>query len=96
MEPSYNVPCRKTINTRIQGQYNEKVDYIREKLMTINLVSLRSDCWTYRNVDSYITVTGNFINNFWQIESFNICTKEITLSHTSENLFETIQSVITE
>lgn len=64
--------------------------------MTLNSVSLSTDCWTSRNVDSYITVTGHFINNFWQLESFNICTKEITHSHTSENLFETIQSVITE
>ncbi|KAE9522942.1 hypothetical protein AGLY_016573 [Aphis glycines] len=42
------------------------------------------------------SVTGHFINNFWQLQSFNICTKEITHSHTSENLFETIQTVITE
>ncbi|KAL4091922.1 hypothetical protein QTP88_026529 [Uroleucon formosanum] len=96
MEPSYNVPCRKTITTLKQGQYNEKVDYIKEKLMNINSVSLSTDFWTSRNVDSYITVTGHFINNFWQLEFFNICTKEITHSHMSENLFETIQSVITE
>ncbi|KAL4103999.1 hypothetical protein QTP88_019312 [Uroleucon formosanum] len=44
MESSYNVPCKKTITTRIQGQYNEKVDYIKEKLMTINSVSLSTDC----------------------------------------------------
>jgi len=44
IEPSYNVPCRKTITIRIQEQYNEKVDYIKEKLMTINAVTLSTDC----------------------------------------------------
>jgi hypothetical protein len=77
MESSYNVPFRKTIITRIQGQYNEKFDYIKEKLMTINAVSLSTDCWTSRNVDSYITITDHFINIFLAIRILAIITQPI-------------------
>lgn len=48
--------------------------FIKEKLMTINSIALSTDCWTSKNVDSYITVTGHFITNFRQLEFFNICT----------------------
>lgn len=51
-EPSYMVSCSKTTTTRIQGQCNEKVYYIKEKLMILNSVALNTDCWTFRNLDS--------------------------------------------
>lgn len=59
--------------TSIQAMYNAKDNCTKEKCMNINSVALNTDYWTSRTIDSYITITGHFITDCWQLKSFNVC-----------------------
>lgn len=94
LEPNYVIPDAKTITTRIQGQYAEKIDYIKTKLTNVKSVALSTDCWMIRNTNAYVTVMGHFINDNWELNSFHICTQQISYNHSSENLSAAIQNVL--
>ena len=55
---------------------------------------MTTDAWTSLVIDSYITITGHFIDNDWMLRCFNMYTGELSKSHTSEYLKETLLEVM--
>ncbi|KAL4091722.1 hypothetical protein QTP88_026370 [Uroleucon formosanum] len=94
IEPQYIIPSRKNIKNRIHNLYEDKFNSIKEKIRSINEIALTTDAWTSLAIDSYITITGHFIDNDWMLHCFNMYTGELSKNHTSEYLKETLQEVM--
>ncbi|KAL4130708.1 hypothetical protein QTP88_008106 [Uroleucon formosanum] len=67
IEPNYQIPCRKTISTRIEQLYENKVNDTKNKLERINGIALTTDGWSSLAIDSYITYTGHYFDKNWTL-----------------------------
>lgn len=52
----------------------------------LSYVSLTTDCWPSRSIESYYTVTAHGIDSNWNLISLVLCTSVMTERHTGENL----------
>jgi hypothetical protein len=62
IELSYQIPCRKTISTRIEQLYKNKVNDTKNEQKNINDIALTTDGWSSLAIDSYITYTGHYFD----------------------------------
>jgi hypothetical protein len=62
IEPGYNVPCAKTVKTRLNSLHAAAKVKVREMLHEAPSVSLTTDCWTSSATESYMTLTAHYIN----------------------------------
>ena len=69
IEPDYQVPCRKTITTRIEEFFEEQKRDVRKRLEKAEAVSLTTDCWTSLTQDGYMTVTAHYVDENWAHKS---------------------------
>jgi hypothetical protein len=63
--------------------YERCLNTVQEKMDSVKSVCITTDCWTLRNVDSYLAETEDC-----SLNSVLIGSSLITGSHTSENLAE--------
>ena len=63
---NYHVPCRTTVAKHLEFIYEECKRDLIEMLADCS-VSLTTDMWTSVGARSYLTFTGYFINNKWQL-----------------------------
>ena len=56
-------------------------------------VSITTDCWTSRAVESFMTVTVHFITGDWQLQSRVLTTMALRGSHTAEKLSSSLRDV---
>jgi hypothetical protein len=68
--------------------YERCLNTVQEKMDSVKSVCITTDCWTSRNVDSYLAVTAHHITEDFSLTSVLIGCSLITGSHTSENLAE--------
>ena len=76
INPSYHVPCRTTVTKHLEFIYEECKKDLIEMLADCS-VSLTTDMWTSVGTRSYLTLTGHFINNKWQLSTQLIATRPI-------------------
>lgn len=69
---------------------------ISKELSAVPSVTLTTDCWSSRAMQSYITVTAHIIDDNWNTKAFTLTTHEMLERHTSDNLASeliTVQSL---
>jgi hypothetical protein len=82
LNPSYQLPGRKAISKNmIPALYERCLNTVQEKMDSVKSVCITTDCWTLRNVDSYLAETEDC-----SLNSVLIGSSLITGSHTSENI----------
>ncbi|KAL4126349.1 hypothetical protein QTP88_010571 [Uroleucon formosanum] len=94
IEPLYSIPLRKSITTRIEKMYIDKSKSIKNIIENINYISLTTNGWTSRAIDSYLTFTAHYFYDNWKLYSVTLSIEEIQESHTVENLKDSIMNVI--
>lgn len=91
--PGYVLPSRKTVSQKmLPALYESTKASVTEKLKQsvssseVQKICLTSDLWTSRANESYIAVTGHYINDSFELKSILISCQNFEGSHTSENI----------
>ena len=74
-------------------QLNEEKDRLKSAMQGVKHVSITTDCWTSRAVESFMTVTVHFITGDWQLQSRVLTTMALRGSHTAEKLSSSLRDV---
>ena len=93
VEPDYAIPSSEITLKRLEAEYEEKKEEIRNVLESASSVCLTSDFCTAESNVSYLGVRANFIDNNWVPKSFALVMEEMETSQTAENLAAKISEV---
>ena len=55
-------------------------------IMKRKIVAVTSDLWTSNTMQSYITLTGHFVDDRWNLNSLVFGTRLVTERHTGVNI----------
>ncbi|GFR68188.1 zinc finger BED domain-containing protein 1 [Elysia marginata] len=80
----------------LPARYLEEKAQLKSMLLEVKDVSITTDCWTSRAVESFITVTVHFITKDWQLKSRVLTTLTLQGLHTADNLSTTLRDVFAE
>ncbi|KAH8317390.1 hypothetical protein KR067_001631, partial [Drosophila pandora] len=96
--PGYKLPTRKTLtNALIPKLRDELTGTITEKLREAQAVCLTTDGWTSLTNESYMAVTVHFIDKeSTSPNSYMLACRSFPIRHTSENLCQFLQTIISE
>ncbi|XP_021004027.1 zinc finger BED domain-containing protein 4-like [Parasteatoda tepidariorum] len=87
LNPNYNLPNRKTISgTWLPAKFEECSYIIHEKMKDVDSMCLTIDSWTSRNNESYLAVTGHFIDIDFDLKTVLLGCKKYDDSHTASHL----------
>ncbi|KAK3931289.1 Zinc finger BED domain-containing protein 4, partial [Frankliniella fusca] len=86
MKPANTVPSAETMRRRLHALYDQVRDDVAAYMKSLEVVSLITDCWTSRALDSYMSLTAQAITKAWRLCRFTLCTESIDVSHTGDNL----------
>ena len=93
----YNLPSRYYIQENVMTpMYEETKVLIKNELKKQVNIGLTTDAWTSLTQQSYITVTAHIINEAMEFKSYVLDTTEITNRHTSENLMNHIEKILSQ
>ena len=93
----YTLPCRAYMtNTVVPIVYNGCVDAVKNIIKDVPNLSLTTDAWKSFSKQSYITITCHIIDDQGKLHEFILNTTEIKKRHTSVNLFQHIQKVLSD
>lgn len=97
LEPDYVIPGRETFVKSMEKLYSDvKLELLQRFQTALSRVSITTDCWMSSNAESYITVTGHFIDKDWKIRSVVLATQYLEDCHTAFNLKEKIHEILEE
>lgn len=96
LNPGYKLPTRKTLTNVLLPAVFEEVylkvsDLLRDEVMSITITT---DCWTSRNTDGVMAVTGHFINSKFEVKSVLLECVGYEGGHGSTNLADNLRKVI--
>ena len=63
LEPSYDIPSRKTMTSYLQGLFKAKKEGLKSELSEVDDVALTIDCWTSCTQEGYMTVTAHYMKD---------------------------------
>ncbi|XP_047103747.1 E3 SUMO-protein ligase ZBED1-like, partial [Schistocerca piceifrons] len=87
LNPAYEIPSRRTVtNVMLPAAYAEANEKVQQKLQGIKTICLTTDCWTSASNESYMAVTGHFINEQFRLQSVLLECSHFSGAHTSSNL----------
>uniref|UniRef100_UPI003AAC2FE3 zinc finger BED domain-containing protein 4-like n=1 Tax=Centroberyx gerrardi TaxID=166262 RepID=UPI003AAC2FE3 len=94
---NYKTPSAADITHSIEAHFQDKVDALRARLGSVEMVALTTDCWTALPAERYLTVSCSFITEDWQGESAVLQTHRISDGHTTtdsftERLLDTVET----
>ncbi|XP_036345286.1 zinc finger BED domain-containing protein 1-like [Rhagoletis pomonella] len=96
LNPNYSLPSRKMLAEKLlPQQYDVSKAALIEMLQQVDFVAGTTDLWTSDSNKNYLTLTIHFIYQ-GQAESRVLATKEMTESHTSENIASLLRQVLEE
>lgn len=99
VNPSYELPSRKTLsNALLSSEYTEKLGKV-QTLVQQQCVSICAtvDCWTSKNLEAYMAVTGHFINKeTLEFHSTLIQCAAVEGSHTGERIANELRVIFAE
>ena len=76
LEPSYQIPSRKSIMKALHSTYDEAKTCLQTELNDVDSVALTTDHWTSPAVDSYVGLTAHFIIQEWKLQTRVLQTKK--------------------
>ena len=94
IEPAYVVPSRTHITSICRKKYHAIKQEVSNSLESTTSVALTTDIWTSRTVQSYITVTVNFLTEDWILDSRVLVTHEMMERHTGVNIAECLREIV--
>ncbi|KAL0879296.1 hypothetical protein ABMA27_003075 [Loxostege sticticalis] len=97
--PGYELPSRKHISSvRIPRLYEQKRDEVKKILSdtAIEKICLTVDLWTSKANESYIAITGHFINNNFKMQSVLLSCEHFSDRHTSANIQDFLSNTARE
>ena len=90
LDPTFQLPVKKTIRKYLDIEYQEKKETVRNLLSQQPSVALTTDIWSSRARQGYITVTSHFIDEKWNMRRGVLATHYMPESHTGENIAKRI------
>lgn len=69
IQPDYNIPSRAAITSQLEDRYEKKIEELKTALSSVEKMALTTDCWTALTRESYITITCQYIDSEWQINT---------------------------
>jgi hypothetical protein len=88
IDAKLGIPCRKTIKKWITHFYTKGAEILKQKLISINYVSVTSDIWTSESNDSYSSLTLHFINDSWENISLLLNCSVIPTPHDAPMIYD--------
>ena len=80
----------------IPKMYADTKKKVQELLDQCASIAITADGWTSVVTQSYVTLTGHFINSEWKLVNLGLQTRHTPESHTAENLKELFESSFSE
>ena len=71
-------------------------DCVRPLVTLATSFALTTDCWTSHATQSFIGITIHFITNKFHLKSYALTNKELSISHSAENLAAAFEKVLEE
>jgi hypothetical protein len=97
LEPRYVVPGRTHFSEKIIPELYEEVrEQVSAEIQTADAVAIITDGWTSRATESYITVTGHFIDEDWNLKNYVLQTRPTDIAHTAINIGEVLKDAVEE
>nr|CAI5857915.1 unnamed protein product [Callosobruchus analis] len=94
LNPSYTLPGKKTISkTLIPALYETCLNKAKAAAQGIVNLCITTDCWTSSNNESFIAITGHFIDDTFKMRSILLECDIFEGSHTGLNLSKTLIEV---
>jgi hypothetical protein len=88
-------PCSAE-NVKNRLKTSEITQLIKNELNEVTSVSCRTDCWTFRSQESYITIICHTIDQYWKPKSYTLTTHEVDERHTAMNLAHHLKKSLIE
>ena len=93
-EPKYQLPSRKHFTSKLLHDKSSKIrTNVKEQLKKAESVCLTIDLWSSRKMRGFLGITGHVILD-WTMKSVMICCKRFKGRHTSENIRQEYEEVI--
>ena len=97
LNPSNDLPNRHTISgTMIPLEYEKCFQEAKEEIKDVVNICLTTDCWTSAKNESFMAVTGHFIDKQFKMNSVLLSCDKMEENHTSVNLAARLKQVVTE
>ena len=94
---TYCVPSRSHIQEKVvTPMYEQTKALIKNELQKYRNIGLTTDAWCSTTQQIYITLTAHIIDEYCNLKKYVLDTTEITQRHTSANLMEHIDQILTE
>lgn len=88
---------RKHLSTVLLAKkYDDLKKKLRDKLEKVSSVNLTIDLWSNRQMRSYFGITGHYISNEWNLESFVLGCNRVVGRHTAENLMLWYDEIVSD
>ena len=94
LEPGYKVPSATHISEMVRKKHVAAKQILKDRLQDVVSLSVSTDIWTSCTNEAYISVTGHFINEKWEMASCVLGTCPFPGQHTAVNIVEKLQEVI--
>lgn len=97
LDPRYVLPSPDTLkNKLLKNLYDQALTKLNDILSQIKYVGITTDIWTSSANESYIGVSCHFINEYFEIKTVNLRTKQLSDNHTAENIAECLHKIFEE
>ncbi|XP_035205824.1 zinc finger BED domain-containing protein 4-like [Stegodyphus dumicola] len=91
LNPTYSLPSRKTVSkSLLPAAYEEKKNSLKNVLSAVQNICLTVDCWSNQKAESYMAVTGHFIDEHMQRKTVLIDCSIFDERHSAKNIAENI------
>ena len=97
LNPRYELPGRRYfMENEIPRLYDDVREAIRDDVTTASYFSCTTDCWTSRNMSSFMSVTAQLISSNWELKSWCLGCFEMLVDHTADELKEALYDILDE
>ena len=81
----------------IPSLYLQEKEKIETSIANAEYCSFTTDLWTakYQN-RSYISLSIHFIDNVWELQSYCLETREVSVDHTAENIASELKELLSD
>lgn len=85
--PGYTLSSRSDFTKLMEKKYEQNFERLKASLKDVkSKIALTTDAWTSIATEAYLGVTCHFINEDWELTSYNLTTMPLEDRHTAENI----------
>lgn len=96
VDQKFLVPGRRTVVSMINRQYESKREILRQKLSSVDAVSLTMDMWSDRRMRSFLGATVHCLTADMQVQTYLLDMASFEGTHTGERIGNFCLSVVEE